>query len=79
MTFADFIYIFGAIGVFIYGMILLSESLEKAAGEKLKSVLSHITNNKFSAILTGLIVTCVVQSSSATTVMVVSFVNAGLL
>lgn len=79
MTIANFIYIFGAVGIFIYGMMLLSDSLEKAAGDKLKNILSSMTNNRFLGLFTGLLVTSVIQSSSATTVMVVSFVNAGLL
>ncbi|MCG8570277.1 MAG: Na/Pi cotransporter family protein [Spirochaetes bacterium] len=69
----------GGLGIFIYGMKLLSESLENAAGENLKKILSSMTNNRFFGVFTGFFVTSIVQSSSATTVMVVSFVNAGLL
>ena len=65
--------------MFLYGMNLMSSGLQKAAGDKLRSFLSAMTSNPFKGVLTGLGVTTVIQSSSATTVMVVSFVNAGLL
>ena len=69
----------GALGMFLYGMNLMSSGLQKAAGDKLRSFLSAMTSNPFKGVLTGLGVTSIIQSSSATTVMVVSFVNAGLL
>ena len=69
----------GALGMFLYGMNLMSSGLQKASGNKLRSFLSAMTSNPFKGVLTGLGVTTVIQSSSATTVMVVSFVNAGLL
>ena len=69
----------GALGMFLYGMNLMSSGLQKAAGEKLRGFLSAMTSNPFKSVMTGLGVTSVIQSSSATTVMVVSFVNAGLL
>ena len=69
----------GALGMFLYGMNLMSSGLQKASGDKLRSFLSAMTSNPFKSVLTGLGVTTVIQSSSATTVMVVSFVNAGLL
>lgn len=69
----------GALGMFLYGMNLMSSGLQKASGNKLRSFLSAMTSNPFKGVLTGLGVTSVIQSSSATTVMVVSFVNAGLL
>ena len=69
----------GALGMFLYGMNLMSSGLQKAAGDKLRSFLSAMTSNPAKGVLTGLGVTSVIQSSSATTVMVVSFVNAGLL
>lgn len=69
----------GSLGLFLYGMTLMSEALQKVAGDRLRSILAAMTSNAFSRILTGLLVTAVIQSSSATTVMVVSFVNAGLL
>ena len=69
----------GALGMFLYGMNLMSSGLQKAAGDKLRSFLSAMTSNPFKRVMTGLGVTALIQSSSATTVMVVSFVNAGLL
>ena len=69
----------GALGVFLVGMKLMSEGLQKVAGKQLKAMIGAVTGNRFSGVLTGVVVTCVVQSSSATTVMVVSFVTAGLL
>ena len=69
----------GALGMFLYGMNLMSSGLQKAAGDKLRGLLSAMTSNPFKGVLTGLGITTVIQSSSATTVMVVSFVNAGLL
>ena len=75
----DLLQIVGSIGVFIYGMKIMSEGLQRAAGHNLRNILKSMTNNRFSGIFTGLITTMIVQSSSAITVMVVSFVNAGLL
>lgn len=69
----------GSLGLFLYGMTLMSEALQKVAGDKLRNILAAMTSNSISRILTGLFITAVIQSSSATTVMVVSFVNAGLL
>ena len=69
----------GALGMFLYGMNLMSSGLQKAAGERLRGFLSAMTSNPFKGVLTGLGITSIIQSSSATTVMVVSFVNAGLL
>ena len=69
----------GALGMFLYGMNLMSSALQKASGNKLRSFLSAMTSNPFKGVLTGLGITSIIQSSSATTVMVVSFVNAGLL
>lgn len=69
----------GALAVFLFAMKLMSEGLQKVAGSKMRAVLGKITNNPLSGILTGTAVTAAIQSSSATTVMVVSFVNAGLL
>lgn len=70
--------IFGSLGIFIYGMKILSESLQKATGSKLRQVLGVMTANRSAGFFTGLLVTSLIQSSSATTVMLVSFVNAGL-
>ncbi len=69
----------GALGMFLYGMNLMSSGLQKAAGDRLRNFLSAMTSNPFKGVLTGLGITSVIQSSSATIVMVVSFVNAGLL
>lgn len=69
----------GSLGLFLYGMTLMSESLQKVAGDGLRGFLASMTSNSFKRVLTGLFITAVIQSSSATTVMVVSFVNAGLL
>ncbi len=75
----DLLSLLGSLGVFIYGMKVMSESIQKIAGKSLRKLLSTLTNNRFSGWLTGFITTSLIQSSSATTVMVVSFVNAGLL
>lgn len=69
----------GGLGLFLYGMKLMGDGLENAAGESLKKILEKLTSNKYLAVLVGIVVTSIIQSSSATTVMVVSFVNAGLL
>lgn len=69
----------GALGMFLYGMNLMSSGLQKTAGDRLRGLLSAMTSNPFKGVLTGLGITALIQSSSATTVMVVSFVNAGLL
>lgn len=69
----------GAMGMFLYGMNLMSSGLQKAAGDRLRGFLSAMTSNPFKRVMTGVGITALIQSSSATTVMVVSFVNAGLL
>lgn len=69
----------GAVGLFLYGMKLMSEGIQKAAGDRLRNILSLMTSNRLLGALTGIFITVLVQSSSATTVMIVSFVNAGLL
>lgn len=69
----------GALGLLIYGMKVMSEALQKMAGSQLRHILGKMTTNRFTGMLTGVLVTSAVQSSSATTVMTVSFVNAGLL
>lgn len=69
----------GALGMFLYGMNLMSSGLQKASGDKLRSFLSAMTSTPFKGVITGLGITSIIQSSSATTVMVVSFVNAGIL
>jgi phosphate:Na+ symporter len=69
----------GALGFFIYGMKIMSEGIQRFAGEKMRQILGAMTTNRFAGIFTGFLTTSLVQSSSATTVMIVSFVNAGLL
>lgn len=75
----DFLSLLGAVGLFLYGMKVMSEGLQKAAGDRLRNILSAMTRNRFSGLLTGFGITALIQSSSASTVMVVSFVNAGLM
>ncbi len=72
-------HIIGSLGLFLYGMKVMSDGIQKAAGERLHSILNLMTVNRFTAVFTGFFITALIQSSSATTVMVVSFVNAGLL
>ena len=79
MNFFQIFTLLGALGMFLYGMNLMSSGLQKAAGDRLRSFLSAMTSNPLKRVLTGLGITSIIQSSSATTVMVVSFVNAGLL
>ena len=69
----------GALGFFIFGMKIMSDGIQKAAGSKMRSILSKMTSNRFLGVATGFMITALLQSSSATTVMIVSFVNAGLL
>ena len=71
--------IMGGLGLFLYGMNLMGEALEKAAGSKLKKIIELLTSNIFMGVIVGALVTAVIQSSSATTVMVVGFVNAGIM
>jgi len=71
--------IVGALGMFLFGMKVMSDGLQKSAGQRLQSILNFMTSNRAMGVLTGLFITSVIQSSSATTVMIVSFVNAGLL
>lgn len=78
-SFLDFLSLLGAVGLFLYGMKVMSEGLQKAAGDRLRNILSAMTRNRFSGLLTGFGITALIQSSSASTVMVVSFVNAGLM
>lgn len=78
-TFLDFLTLIGSLGIFLYGMKLMSEGLQKIAGERMRSILSVMTSNRILGVFTGLLITALIQSSSATTLMVVSFVNAGLL
>ena len=73
------LYILGGLGIFLFGMRVMSEGIQKIAGEGMRRIMATMTQNRFYGLGTGLLVTCLVQSSSATTVMVVSFVNAQLL
>ncbi len=75
----DFLRLIGSLGFFLYGMKLMSEALQKVAGDKMRNILSSMTSNRVKGVITGILITAFIQSSSATTVMVVSFVNAGLL
>lgn len=75
----NFLCLLGAVGLFLYGMKVMSEGLQKAAGDRLRGILSAMTKNRFTGTLTGCAITALIQSSSASTVMVVSFVNAGLM
>ena len=79
MSILDIFSLLGALGMFLYGMNLMSSGLQKAAGDRLRGFLSAMTSNPFKRVATGVGITALIQSSSATTVMVVSFVNAGLL
>ncbi|XWN35844.1 MAG: Na/Pi cotransporter family protein [Balneola sp.] len=74
-----FLNLIGSLGFFIYGMKVMSEGIQKVAGTKMRQILRSMTSNRFKGVLTGFALTALVQSSSATTVLVVSFVNAGLL
>lgn len=78
-TLLDFLGLLGAVGLFLYGMKVMSEGLQKAAGDRLRNILSVMTRNRFTGLITGCAITALIQSSSASTVMVVSFVNAGLM
>ena len=78
-SFFDFLRLIGSLALFLYGMKIMSEGLQKFAGDSLRSILTAMTTNRVTGVLTGVLITALIQSSSATTVMVVSFVNAGLL
>ena len=78
-TVIDFISLLGAVCLFLYGMKVMSEGLQKVAGDRLRNILGIMTKNRVTGVLTGIVITALIQSSSASTVMVVSFVNAGLM
>ena len=78
-SFYDFLKLLGSLALFLYGMKIMSEGLQKFAGDRLRNILTAMTTNRVTGVLTGILITALIQSSSATTVMVVSFVNAGLL
>ena len=75
----NFLTLLGGVALFLYGMKVMSEGLQKVAGDRMRGILSAMTKNRFSGVLTGILITALIQSSSASTVMVVSFVNAGLM
>ncbi len=75
----DFLTLIGSLVLFLFGMKLMSEALQKVAGNRLRKILAAMTSNRVFGVLTGMLITAIIQSSSATTVMVISFVNAGLL
>ena len=77
--FVNVLQLIGSLGVFLFGMKVMSDALLKLAGNKMRSILASMTSNKFLGITTGFLITAIIQSSSATTLMVVSFSNAGLL
>ena len=79
MSFFDFLTMLGGLALFLFGMNVMGQALERRAGNSLRNILSKLTSNKFLGFLTGIAVTAIIQSSSATTVMVVGFVNSGLL
>ncbi|MDQ3192968.1 MAG: Na/Pi cotransporter family protein, partial [Bacteroidota bacterium] len=71
-SFFDFLQLLGALCVFIFGMKVMSDGIQKAAGEKMRSILSGMTSNRFMGVFTGFLITVLIQTSSGTTVMVVS-------
>ena len=79
MDYTEILKLVGALGLFIYGMMVMSDGIQKMAGTRMRSILGSITSSRFKGIFTGFFTTTLIQSSSATTVMIVSFVNAGLL
>ena len=79
MEFTDLLTLLGGLALFLYGMHMMSVGLEETAGDKMKSILEKLTSNRFIGVLVGALITAVIQSSSATTVMVVGFVNSGLM
>ena len=82
MTIKELGFIFsfiGGLGMFLYGMTIMADGLQKAAGNKMKKLLGFLTNNRLLGVLVGALVTAIIQSSSGTTVMVVGFVNAGII
>ncbi len=78
-TIIDFLSLLGAVCLFLYGMKVMSEGLQKVAGDRLRNILGIMTKNRVMGVITGILITALIQSSSASTVMVVSFVNAGLM
>lgn len=79
MRMEDILMLLGGLALFLYGMQMMSNGLETAAGNKMKSILEKLTSNRIKGVVVGAVITAVIQSSSATTVMVVGFVNSGLM
>ena len=79
MTICDAISLLGGVGMFLYGMTIMSSGLKKAAGDQLRTILERVTTNRVAAVLIGIVVTMLIQSSSATDMMVIGFVNSGLM
>ena len=79
MQLSDLLSLLGGLSLFLYGMHMMSSGLEMAAGDRMKTILEKLTSNRFLGVLVGALITAVIQSSSATTVMVVGFVNSGLM
>ena len=79
MTVTEIMGLLGGLALFLYGMQMMSQGLESAAGNKMKQILEKLTSNRFLGVLVGAVITAVIQSSSATTVMVVGFVNSGMM
>ena len=79
MRMEDILMLLGGLALFLYGMQMMSNGLETAAGNKMKSILEKLTSNRIKGVVVGAAITAVIQSSSATTVMVVGFVNSGLM
>src|SRR5699024_3514367 len=79
MQMTDFLSLLGGLALFLYGMQMMSSGLEAAAGRRMKQILERLTANRFLGVLVGAAITAVIQSSFTTTVMVVGFVNAGLM
>lgn len=79
MTLYEFFSLMGGVGLFLYGMSIMSSGLKSAAGDKMKTILEYATSNRFFSVLIGILVTLLIQSSSATDMMVISFVNSGLM
>ena len=75
----EFASLLGGLALFLYGMNMMSQGMEAAAGNKMKQILERLTTNRYLGVLVGAVITAIIQSSSATTVMVVGFVNAGLM
>ena len=79
MTFNNLLALLGGLALFLYGMHMMSAGLEQAAGDRMKAILEKLTSNPFLGVIVGAVITAIIQSSSATTVMVVGFVNSQLM